>query len=172
MQAHVFSCLSDSRRLVPPPGDGSRRHVPPPCGGRSLQRQNVSGLYGQPGGCIFLLLHKTAVEASSAKADVINPSIDDLAPGNAWSARGDRSLQRESASGSYGQPDGCIFLQLHKTAVEASSAVTDVLSTGSDDRGPGNVWSATVFLQCQSDVMAAPWMITTVEAFPGGASIY
>ena len=50
---------------------------------RSLQRHNVSGLYGQPGGYIFLQLHETAVEASSAVADVINPGTEDRSRGNA-----------------------------------------------------------------------------------------
>ena len=46
-------------------------------------RDNVSGFYGQPGGYIFLQLHETAVEASSAVADVINLGTEDRSRGNA-----------------------------------------------------------------------------------------
>ena len=44
--------------------------------GTSLWRRSVSGFYEQPGGCIFNFLHQTAVEASSARADVRNTQTE------------------------------------------------------------------------------------------------
>ena len=62
----------------------------------SLQRQNVSGLYGQAGRYNFLQLHETAVEAASAVADVINLATEDRSRGNERSACSGKTISKQT----------------------------------------------------------------------------
>ena len=62
----------------------------------SLQRQDVSGLYGQPGRYNFLQLHETAVEAASAVADVINIATEGRSSGNERSACSGKTISKQT----------------------------------------------------------------------------
>ena len=57
-----------------------------------------------------------------------------------WSADSHHStsFQRQNVSELYGQPGRYNFLHLHETAVEAASAVADVINFATEDRSRGN----------------------------------